>query len=115
MIWSKRIQHSGYKAAGIGFTGKKFVIQAKEWNPEDNYHGVSTFSPDVLLSKPPFYITISLQGAATPHNEDEKLKELWQNRKIRYICFAENDTILWQTWSGEIPPNEIIEKFSNHI
>jgi hypothetical protein len=56
-----------------------------------------------------------LQGAATPHNEDEKLKELWQNRKIRYICFAENDTILWQTWSGEIPPNEIIEKFSNHI
>jgi len=130
MSFSKKLKEAGFKAYGITFSGvtqqgniitpingEKMgfsYFERTDWNPNDNYHGASLYSPDVILLKENKTVIISLQGVSTPQQDKEeykKIEDLWKNRKIRYICFKESDNILFETFSGEIVPEEIINKF----
>ena len=128
MIWSSKLKESGYKAYGISFGNctqqgniitplnnnfEFFPYEKHDWDPKENYHGASLYSPDVILQKNDKEVVISLQGVSTRDWDynNENLKSLSKNCKMRYICFKIKNEILFETWSGETPPEEIINKF----
>jgi hypothetical protein len=88
---------------GFYLRSKRDVIDFNGWN------GVSRYHPDFVLINENKEATFSLQGVLTPLNDF--YKELFDTMSVKYICLKIGDEIIYETWSGEIPDKEIINKF----
>lgn len=103
--WIHRALYKGFK-----------IVGNDEINPYHNWFGCSLYSPDRVLQKDKKFIKLSLQGIVTRVNYQvsEKYKELFENRAIRYLVFIDNEKIVYETWTGELPSNDFIEDFINN-
>jgi hypothetical protein len=110
--------------AGFVEQGQKELFELlphkERWIPKwwENYpydkdwFGVCIDHPDSWFCKDGFNgeLQLSLQGVQTPKpNEEDKV--LMENRACRYICIRIGDDIIYETFSGEIPPENIINQF----
>ena len=80
------------------------------FNTKNNWFGVSTYHPDVVLIKGDNRLILSLNGRV-PRNDQpllDKLMPLFQSMSVKYICIKVGDNTIYETWTGEIPPPDII-------
>lgn len=80
-----------------------FIPDEKDFTPNSNWFGVSKQHPDVILNKDNRTIVLSLNGCLTPYSINENGK--------KYICFKENNKIIYESFFGELPSVEFIESF----
>jgi hypothetical protein len=74
----------------------------------NNWMGVSVYHPDLLVNLADVEVTISLQGRWTPYNE--KYAALFDAAAIKYIGISKAGKTIYQTWTGELPPDDIIRQ-----
>lgn len=94
------------KAISNGFTPLP-----KDFRADSNWFGVSKQHPDAIISRGEKKIILSLQGMLTPESSDEKVQNLISELGVKYICFKSNDVILYESFFGEMPDNEFINRF----
>lgn len=76
-----------------------------------NWFGVSAYAPDWYFVMPSgAIITMSLQGGYTPYNPD--YEGLFNAIAVKYLRVEIGGAKLWETWSGEIPPDAVIESIA---
>lgn len=99
---------SGFDVYKMGITNIPSIGIEKysNFNPINNWFGVSKYTPDVMFVKDDKTITMSLNGLATPYNE--KYKELFETCSIKYIKVKQGDKILYEDWTGNLPSKELI-------
>ena len=78
-----------------------------------NWFGLSVTHPDAWFRKPGFdgELILSLQGCIMPLHVSVQDEILCQNRAAKYICLKIGKEKIFETFSGEIPPQEVIERF----
>lgn len=86
------------------------------YDPKSGWLGVDTNHPDAWFIKPgeDKELVISLQGILTPQSgktRESRIRILFQNRAVKYIRLKSNGKVLYETFSGVIPPDEIVERF----
>lgn len=74
----------------------------------DNWFGVSVYSPDWLVLIGDTSVRMSLNGMTCPYNE--KYDALFQNCSAKYIRIQRGHEVIWETWSGEIPDESVLSK-----
>ena len=80
-----------------------------------NWYGLSVYAPDAWFMKDGFdaEVLISLQGRLTPYPKSEEDRILMKNMACRYICIMIGAEVIYETFSGKLPPDELIENFIN--
>lgn len=74
-----------------------------------NWFGVSVYHPDWIIEMPNgCVVKMSLQGMSAPYNE--KYAAMFDSTSVKYMLIRMGETNLWETWSGEIPPPEVIAR-----
>lgn len=76
-----------------------------KFNPVNNWMGVSTYHPDARFIKGDIKVILSLQGVLSPPKEG--IQELWDNMAVKYIEISRSGTIVFQTWTGELPDDKL--------
>lgn len=120
MNFIQRILESGFVEQG-----QKRMLEImphkEKWIPRwwENYpykqhwFGVCVDHPDAWFRKEGFdgELQLSLQGLQTgrPKNEEDIL--LMKQTACKYICIKVGKEVLYETFSGVIPPNNIIDEF----
>jgi hypothetical protein len=74
----------------------------------NNWMGVSVYQPDLLVTLGDITMGISLQGSLTPYNA--KYAALFDAAAIKYIGISKAGKTIYQTWTGELPPDDIIRQ-----
>ena len=95
------------KAIRMGFETE----DKKKPKTNDNWFGVSKYHPDAWLKRGEKTIKLSLQGMSMPLNIPEQYFEFAKKRDLKYIAFYENNHIIYESWTGEIPSFSILDKF----
>lgn len=72
-----------------------------------NWFGVSVYHPDRTIELGDTTITMSLQGMAVPYNDE--YRALFDAIAVKYIRIEKGGAVLWETWTGEIPPDDVID------
>ena len=89
----------------------------ESYNPNSGWLGVCVDHPDAMFTKAGTNkkLILSLQGIQTPNYGRWKagINTLFRNMSVRYICLKVDDKILYESFSGTIPPDSIINKFLN--
>ena len=95
-----------------------FEPYPKYFNPNDNWFGVSAISdkghtPDAKLTRGNKKIILSLQGTYMPFPKEitPQWESLAKQIALKYLGFYEGDQIKYETWFGNLPSNEFIERF----
>ena len=80
-------------------------------SPTSNWFGVSVYSPDMILKKDNKKVHLSLQGMAMPmpYGEDDGVWDLVKQCKCKYIGLFIDDKPIYQNWTGNLPPKELVE------
>lgn len=74
-----------------------------------NWFGVSVYKPDWVIEMPNgCMVKMSLQGMSAPYNAN--YDELFHSRSVKYMLIRLGEIDIWETWSGEIPPPEVIAR-----
>jgi len=85
----------------------------EEYNPSTGWLGIDMDHPDAWFTKEgeDKELILSLQGLLTgmPDRDEDWL--LMKNRAVRYICLKVDGKKIYETFSGKIPPDEIITEF----
>lgn len=104
---------AGFDTFGIGLSIKPpgLFIAPKQINPMNNWFGTSLYEPDTIFIKGNKEMIMSIQGIGSEWNE--KYKELFESVSIRYIKLIDNDKVIYENWTGELPPKEIVKEFLN--
>ena len=78
-----------------------------------NWFGLSVTHPDAWFRKPGFdgELILSLQGSIMPYPSSVQDEILCQNRAAKYICLKIGKEKIFETFSGEMPPQEVIDRF----
>lgn len=102
---------SGFETFGIAFNYNppSTGIYKKSISPTNNWFGTSKMEPDTIFIKDDIEMVMSLQGIATPYNE--KYKELFENCSCKYIRIKKNNDVLYEDWTGNLPPKELVDSF----
>lgn len=97
-----------HKALIRGFEGNE-----KNINPYNNWFGVSTYVPDMILRKGEKKIILSLQGMhmPMPKNKIEGWDEVAKQCGLKYLAFFNGDKTEYETYFGQLPNDEFIEQF----
>lgn len=89
--------------------------QPKDFKVKDNWFGVSLYNPLAEFTRGNKRIAMSLGGAMPhPHPPDIVSPETWRvidSGKAMYIGLFDGDDIVYQTWNGVPPREEIMRKF----
>jgi hypothetical protein len=95
----------------------------EKWIPKwwDNYpfdrdwFGVCVDHPDAWFRKEGFdgELQLSLQGIQTPFPKTYEDSILMENVAVRYICIKIGKENIYETFSGILPPSNIIDEFIN--
>lgn len=85
----------------------------EEYNASSGWLGVNVDHPDAWFRKDgeDKELQLSLQGVQTGYPESEEDKLLMKNMAVRYICLKVGDEKIYETYSGKMPPDEIVSKF----
>lgn len=92
-----------------GFTE---ILNGKKFNPKNNWFGISTYEPDAIFVRGDKKAIFSLQGFYM--NSDNILnapKELLEQCACRYIALHVGEEMIYETYTGVLPSNELIEQF----
>ena len=83
------------------------------YNPNDNFFGVSTYHPYVILIKNDKEVIISLQGmiGSLYFKDNEINNEVSKQRKLKFIIFINKGEIIYKNSSGVFPDREFIRNF----
>lgn len=92
-----------------GFQGFSWVQHIPDCN--NNWFGNSVYEPDFLYVRNDKQILLSLQGMSMPIPNSENGLALLQANACKYIGFFSGGKTDYQSWSGELPTQEFIEKF----
>lgn len=93
---------------------EKFIPKWWEKYPYDQHWlGVSVYHPDASFTKEGFdgELQISLQGMLSGFPEKEEDKILMKKKACRYICIKINNKKIYETFSGKLPPENIVDYF----
>jgi len=90
-----------------GFTVSVAGSKDNDFRPNNNWFGLSLYHPDVRLNKNDIEVKMSLQGISCPYNE--KYYDLFKSRAVKYIRVKRGDLVLYEDWTGNLPPKELIE------
>ncbi len=93
---------------------EKFIPKWWEKYPYDQHWlGVSVYHPDASFTKEGFdgELQISLQGMLCGFSEKEEVKILMEKMACRYICIKINNKNIYETFSGILPPENIVDDF----
>jgi len=89
-----------------------FTAFPNYFNPINNWFGCSRTTPDFELTKGNKVITLSLQGGFMPMpNDMNKYKELLKQVACKYLAFKIDNKIVYETFTGELPPMEFMQEF----
>lgn len=87
----------------------------KDYNPKNNWFGVSKYHPDALFVRDNKEVIISLGGAfGTIYVPDKILRAniaLFNNTAARIIILFENKKITYLNIHGVFPPTKILNEF----
>ena len=95
-----------------GFPNENLCCSSKKpIYPKNNWFGVSVYNPDLVIKKGTKILIMSLQRFLTPLEGFIKHKELSKNMGLRYVCMREAENVVYETYTGEIPSDEILNNF----
>lgn len=81
--------------------------------PNDNWFGVCTYYPDVILKKDNKKIHLSLQGFSMP--QPNPVTDEWLNvaksMGCKYLALVQDGKILYETYYGNLPDEQFIKDF----
>ena len=104
------------KAINNGFTP---TINKNKFRSNDNWFGVSCYSPDEILINGSKKIQLSLQGIGMPMplptNMSEKFLSVLTSCSCKYIAFIEDNNVIYESYFGQLPENDFIEKFITNV
>jgi len=80
-----------------------------------HWFGLSKDNPDAWFCKAGFdgVLQISLQGFQIPQPTKEEDNILMQNMSCRYICLMIGKEKIYESFSGKLPPDNIMNDFIN--
>jgi len=89
--------------------------QRDKLNVERNWFGCDTYNLDNVYTKDNIQVWIMLQNAFMPLPKDKKDWDLYDRGLCKFIRISDNNVFfdkspIFETWCGEIPTNEIINK-----
>jgi len=97
----------------VGFKDPVFP----NFNPKNNWFGVSLYHPDVCFERESKTAIFSLNGCLM--NTDitkekyEELKPIFDEMKAKYICLRSGKEIIYETYTGVLPSEKILNDFLN--
>ena len=109
--------------AGFVEQGQKILLgirpDKKNWIPDwwENYpydkhrFGVSIDHPDAYFTKGDKKVIISLQGLLMPSPSEPEDVLLMNNQACRYISLKVKDRLIYQTFSGKPPGQNVLDYF----
>lgn len=111
--------------AGFVEQGQKKMLELlphkQSWIPiwwekypyDQHWFGVSVDHPDSWFTKEGFdgELQLSLQGSQTGSPKKEEDKILMKNMACRYICIKIGKEKIYETFSGKLPPENIVDDF----
>ncbi len=85
------------------------------WRKGNGWHGCTAAHPDVVFINGDKLVYISLQGVlmsvvASPRLMRENA-ELLSSCSARYLCLRDGDKIVYETMSGVLPSDDVLEEF----
>lgn len=85
----------------------------EDYNASAGWLGLNVDHPDAWFRKEgeDKELQLSLQGLQTPDPETEEDLLLMLNVASRYICLKVGGQKIYETFSGKIPPDEIVNEF----
>lgn len=84
----------------------------KTFSPKNNWFGLSTYCPDASFKNGNKKVILSLQGVSCSFAEyKEEHKELWDTMSIKYVCFKNDEKIVYEDYTGIMPNEEFIKDF----
>ena len=104
------------KLISIGFKHEDFPCWDKvNFNPKDNWLGLSKYHPDIIFKKGDIRIFFSLQGMLCKETYEEyfRYKELYDSGSVKYISIYKKDQQIYLTFTGECPSDEFINEHLN--
>lgn len=94
---------------------KGFTTINDDFDPYNNWFGVSLYSPDVNLVRENKRIVLSLQGflmrIPKPEENIQGWHEVSKQRSLKYLAFMDDNDIKYETFFGNLPDEEFIEQF----
>ena len=107
---------AGFEILGVNFIDgtateppKGFFLYKKKISPTTNWFGISLMEPDTIFLKGNKEMVMSLNGVESPYNP--KFHELFKSKSIRYICMKKDNDIIYEDWTGNLPPKELVDEF----
>ena len=89
-----------------------FVADQPNFNPLNNYFGVSVYHPDVILSRGNRKIIISLQGMAPlPKEKPQGYDQALMSGSIKYIGFYQDEVAVYESYFGKLPDGDFLQGF----
>lgn len=85
----------------------KFII---DYDPNVNWFGVSTYSPNQILVKDNKHVELSLQGLLMGHPKTKEEYNVMAAVGVKYIAVKIDGVKLWETFFGEQIPQEVFNK-----
>ncbi len=107
--WPEKLIDAGFSPiVHISYGVRKKPEEPIYYNPNDNWLGVATYSPDQILVNGNKKIYISLQGMLTGWPRNDREETIMQNISAKYIAVFIDNKMIWETFEGENIPNEIM-------
>lgn len=102
---------SGFEVFYVRTENRKFL--KKDFNPKNNWFGLSLYEPEGYFVRGDKSVLMSLQGVSIPVNKDiyDKYNDLFNKRSIRYICLKDKGQVLYEDYTGNLPPKELVNEF----
>lgn len=103
---------AGFETFGVSFKERNspsFNPYPKPISPTTNWFGTSIMEPDTIFIKDDKEMVMSLQGVETPFNK--KYEQLFDQGAIKYICIKNRGEKMYEDWTGNLPPKELITEF----
>lgn len=90
-----------------------FEVTPKDFNPKNNWFGVSLYCPYVKFTKVDYKVELSLQSAAImpDYYTVQEHRELFEAKKSKYIGFYNSNKVMYKSWTGIMPSNEFVDEF----
>lgn len=90
-----------------------------KFSTKNNWFGVSTYHPDAILECGTKKLILSLMGAFgyeiyirnVPNGINESFNTLSANRAVKIILLMNGNNVVYSTFSGEVPSEDIITEF----
>lgn len=90
-----------------------FEPRPENFDPYNNWFGLSTYDPDARLTRGNKTIILSLQGIGMP--EPKEITDGWyevaKQGALKYLCFYIDEKVIYETWFGQLPEMDFIEQF----